>query len=86
MSQQFKARYSYSLRLDTQGQVFTESSEMTKKEIQEFVDRSLGLMTAGCEQCVYSQRLFCEKLGRPVKVGDTRCSFFSRRPSAALQY
>jgi hypothetical protein len=59
---------------------------MTQKEIQGFVDMSLGLMTAGCEQCVYSQRLFCEKLGRPVKVQDSRCNFFKRRPAAALRY
>jgi len=81
-----QARFKYSLRLSTEGQVFAESSEMTKKEVQDFVNASLGLLTAGCEQCVYSERLFCQKLGRPVKVKDTRCEFFRRRPTAAYQY
>ena len=82
----FQARYSYCLRMDAGGQVSAESSELTKKEIQEFVDISLGLLTAGCEQCVHSNGLFCEKLGRPFKAQDTRCEFFTRRSSAPLQY
>jgi len=65
--------------------VSTESSELTQKEIQEFVDASLGLMTGGCEQCVNSQGQFCLKLGRPVKAQDASCDFFTRRPSVALQ-
>ena len=86
VSGRFRARYSYTLRLEAGGQVSTESSELTKKEIQEFVDASLGLMTGGCEQCVHSQGQFCEKLGQPVKGQDARCDFFTRRPSAAFQY
>jgi hypothetical protein len=85
-SEKFRARYSYRLRLDAGGQISAESSELTKKEIQAFVDISLGLMTAGCEQCIHSQGPFCEKLGRQVKVQDARCEFFMRRPSAVLQY
>jgi hypothetical protein len=85
-SEEFRTGYRYSLRMDTRGQTFAESSEMTKKEIQVLVSKTLGLMTSGCETCVYSQRLFCEKLRRPVKAGDTRCEFFSRRPSAAVEY
>ena len=83
-SGKYRARYTYSFQLDAKGQVFTEGSEMTKKDVQEFVDEALGLMTAGCELCVHSQRMYCEKLGRPLKVLESRCEFFSRRPSANL--
>jgi len=83
-SEEYPARYKYSLRLEAGGQISSESSEMTGKEIQDFVKSALGLMTAGCEQCVHSQRLFCEKRGRSVKVRDARCEYFSRRPSAAV--
>ena len=58
---------------------------MSNKEVQNLVNTTLGLLTAGCEQCIYSQRLFCEKLRRPVKVRGTRCESFSRRPSSCLQ-
>ena len=84
ISEEYPARYKYSLRLEAGGQISCESSEMTGKEVQDFVNSALGLMTAGCEQCVHSQRLFCDKLGQPVKVRDARCEYFSRRPSAAV--
>jgi hypothetical protein len=58
------------------------SSERTKDEIALLVKRSLGLMTGGCELCVYSVKLFCEKYKKPVKIGDPRCASFSRRPSS----
>ena len=83
---EYQSRYKYSLKLETGGQVLSQISEMTQKEIQEFVNKSLGLMTSGCEQCVFSDRLFCEKHGRPVKVGETRCEYFKQRPSYALQF
>jgi hypothetical protein len=63
----------------------SQDDEASKKEIERFVMTTLGVMTAGCEQCVYSQRLFCEKLKRPIKVHDTRCEFFTRRPSFSLK-
>ena len=55
-----------------------------KKEIQSFVNATLGLMTAGCEVCKYSNGPYCDKLRRPVKLGDSRCQLFERRPSAQL--
>ena len=84
--QKFRARYEYSFRLDDRGKIFAKSSESTKKEIQEFVNASLGLMTGGCGQCAHFQRLYCEKQGRPVEAQDPRCDFFARRPGATIQY
>lgn len=63
----------------------SQDDEASKKEIERFVITTLGVMTAGCEQRIYSQRLFCEKLKRPIKVHDTRCEFFTRRPSSSLK-
>jgi hypothetical protein len=83
-SEEYPARYKYSLRLEAGGEISSESTEMTGKQVQDFVNSALGLMTAGCEQCVHSQRLFCQKLGRAVKVRDARCEYFLRRPSAAV--
>jgi hypothetical protein len=60
----------------------SESSEESKKEVQQFVNASLGLLTAGCEICVHSQRLFCERLRRPARIGDSRCEYFARRPTS----
>jgi hypothetical protein len=42
-------------------------------------------MTAGCEVCTYSRRMYCEKLRKPINLGDARCESFARRPSAVLQ-
>ena len=58
--------------------------DTSKKAVQNFVDSALGLMTAGCEVCAYSRRMYCEKLHKPVNVGDVRCESFARRPSAVL--
>ena len=55
-----------------------------KKEMQNYVNATLGLMTAGCEVCSHSKGLFCDKLGRQVNLGDPRCEYFERRPSAKL--
>jgi hypothetical protein len=82
----FKSRYKYSLRLESGGQVLAQSTEMTQKDIQEFVNISLGLMTGGCEQCLNNKGLYCEKLGRPLKPQEARCEHFKQRPSAAFQY
>ena len=82
---QSRGRYGYGLWLATDTQDPARDEEMSKKEIQDLVNSTLGVMTAGCEQCVYSQRLFCEKLRRPVKVRDSRCDFFTRRQSAYHQ-
>jgi len=59
--------------------------DASKKAIQSFVDSTLGLMAAGCEVCAYSRRMYCEKLHKPVNLGDARCESFARRPSAILQ-
>jgi len=59
--------------------------DASKKAIQNFVDSALGLMSAGCEVCAYSRRMYCEKLHKPVNLGDARCESFARRPSAVIQ-
>jgi len=59
-----------------------DSSGESKDRIELLVRRSLGLMTGGCELCVYSVKLFCEKYKKPVKIGDPRCASFSRRQSS----
>ena len=84
--EEYQARFRYSFRLEAGGRVTAEGSEMTQKEIQEFVNSSLGLMTGGCELCEHYDRLFCKKLGRPVKVGEGRCEYFTRRPSKGPPY
>jgi len=84
-SDDYKSRYRYNLRLEAGGLVTVQNTELTQKDIQEFVNMSLGLMTGGCEQCVFSDRLFCQKHGRPVKPGESRCEFFKQRPSSVFQ-
>ena len=59
--------------------------DTSKKAIQSFVNSALGLMTGGCEVCVYSRRMYCEKFHRPINVGDARCETFARRPAATIQ-
>jgi hypothetical protein len=78
-------RFNYGITLAASTQDSEGDEGLSKKEVQNLVNTTLGLLTAGCEQCVYSQRLFCEKLMRPVKVRGTRCEFFSRRPTAYPQ-
>lgn len=58
------------------------SSEPTREEAQDFVNASLGLLTGGCELCLHNERMFCQKKNRQVKLGDSRCEYFARRPSA----
>ena len=75
-------RYSYAVR---ERKPEDDMDDDSKKAIQNFVNSALGLMTGGCEVCVYSRRLYCENLKRPINVGDTRCESFSRRPAAVIQ-
>lgn len=60
----------------------SESGIGSRKEMQDFVNATLGLMTGGCEICVYSNRLYCEKCKKLVRAGQARCEFFVRRPAA----
>ena len=80
-----RTEYTYGYWLPARSEDRPKDEEMSKDEVQSFVRTSLGLLTAGCEQCVYSERLFCSKQNRPVKVHDSRCELFVRRPSALPQ-
>jgi hypothetical protein len=75
-------RYSYGLWRPATVQETVNSEEMSRDEALRFVKMSLGLLTAGCEQCEYSDRLFCTKYRKPIKVNDSRCESFERRPTA----
>jgi hypothetical protein len=75
-------RFRYGLWVPAGGRETRNGEEMSKEETMNFVRKSLGLLTAGCEQCQYSERLFCQKFKRPIKVADSRCESFARRPSA----
>ena len=81
-TEESRATFEYQLWLKPRSRDSSGSAEVSKDEIKQFVNAALGLMTGGCEYCQHSQRMFCEKLKRPVKAGGTRCEFFERRPSA----
>ena len=80
-----RTEYTYGYWLPARSEDRPRDEELTKDEVQNFVRTSLGLLTAGCEQCIYSERLFCSKQNRPVKVHDSRCELFVRRQSALPQ-
>jgi len=58
-------------------------ADVSRDEIQQFVNASLGMLTGGCEMCEFAHRnnspaLFCEKRKCPVNWGGPRCDYFIR--------
>jgi hypothetical protein len=84
-------RYHYGLNIQTSFSNSFNPEEASVKDIQRFVDTTLGLLTGSCELCIHSHyvgtpSLYCEELNRPVKKGDPRCEHFVRRQSAELNF
>jgi hypothetical protein len=77
-----QARYTFSFKLRA-GDPNSFDADVSRDEIQQFVNASLGMMTGGCEVCEFahhnnSPALFCEKNKSPVNWGGPRCQYFIR--------
>ena len=64
-------------------------ADVSRDDIQEFVNASLGMLTAGCGICEFAHRnnspaLFCEKKKSPVNWGSPRCEYFIRSATQSL--
>jgi len=73
-------QYTFRQRADDPSSV---DSELTRDDIQSFVNASLGMMTGGCSMCEFAHRnnspaLFCEKKKTPVNWSSPRCEYFIR--------
>jgi len=73
-------QYSFKLRADDPNSV---ESELSRDDIQDFVNASLGMLTGGCSMCSFAHRngspaLFCEKKKTPVNWSSPRCEYFVR--------
>ena len=77
-----QTRYTYRFKMRAEDPNSFDA-EVSRDEIQEFVNASLGMMTGGCEMCEFARRnnspaLFCEKKKSPVNWGSSRCEYFIR--------
>ena len=75
---QTRYTYRFSMRAEEQNSF---DADVSRDEIQEFVNDSLGMLTGGCERCEFAHRnnspaLFCEKKKSPVNWGSPRCEHF----------
>jgi hypothetical protein len=75
-------KYAYSFRQRAEDPNSFDAA-VSRDEIQQFVNASLGLMTGGCEACEFAHRnnspaMFCEKKKSPVNWGSPRCDYFIR--------
>lgn len=54
-------------------------TEQTGVDVTYVVGASIDRLTRGCESCLYSSGLYCERTGQPVYKDGTRCEYFVRR-------
>jgi len=81
-SQRSQTAYTYRFKMRAED-MNSFDTDVSRDEIQQFVNASLGMMTGGCEMCEFahhnnSPALFCEKKKSPVNWGATRCEYFIR--------
>ena len=72
------SRYSYSYKKEAQTPDEAQL-EASQTEDLRYVKETILLLTGGCEICQHSTGPYCNKHRRPVKPGDPRCEFFTRR-------
>jgi hypothetical protein len=77
---QMKFEYTFKVKADDPNSV---DSELSRDDIQNFVNASLGMLTGGCAMCEFahhnnSPALFCEKKKSPVNWSSPRCEYFIR--------
>jgi len=75
-------KYTYSFRLRAEDPTSFDT-DVSRDDIQQFVNASLGMLTGGCEACEFAHRnnspaLFCEKRKSTVNWGGPRCEYFIR--------
>ena len=83
-----QTRFTYSFKLPAKD-MSSFDTDVSRDDIQQFVNASLGMLTAGCGICEFAHRnnspaLFCEKMNSPVNWGRPRCEYFIRSATQNL--
>jgi len=70
--------YSYTYRRDVES-LEQARLEASQAEDLRYLEESILLLTGACEICQLATGPYCTKHKRPIKLGDPRCEFFTRR-------
>jgi hypothetical protein len=82
--QEHKKRYVHTFRTTGRKQNNREAIDKASYESLLSMKQSLLLLTGGCEISPRREGYFCEKHGRAVKQGESRCDYLANRFSAAI--